>query len=347
MWGALIGAGLGAIAGSQKDVVDISSGLRIGGPTELEQQGSKAVSSNFTQLGNFVNAGPGQADVANAYGSSQSLANMLKQYANGGFLPGEQDFATANKFAGQVFQPQQVAMQQQFGQQKQRAAQLAAQMGRPVNDPIIQAKLSQEFMQGQERLQASQGSFASQFAQSLPMQRLGFTSQLADVQNSLASQAMANRQALLSLGSQIQGAERNFRLNSAERYGSQSSGGGFKGALTGAMAGASAGMGIANLFGGAAPAAAADASFSSPMGQPNVGPQLPVAAAARSMPFSSPMGQPNVGPQLPMPPPPPVFNAFGQMQQFQGPTYNTLQENNQGFRMPAFSQPAFMPYRGY
>lgn len=236
MLGALIGGGLGALAGAQPDKIN------AGSAGVLEQQANAAIGKNFGELSNFTDMGPGATEVQQGLRSQQDLASTLASYAKGGFLPTAADNNTAQNFAQSQFQPQQVAMQQGFKQQQQRAAQLAAQLGRPVNDPIIQARLSQEMMQGNERLQASQGAFASNFAQSLPQQRLGYTSQLADVRSSLASQAMANRQALIGLGSQIQTNERNFRVQTASR------GGGLKGALTGAIAGAGAGMGAEGML---------------------------------------------------------------------------------------------------
>jgi len=145
-----------------------------------------------------------------------------------------------------------VAMQQAFQQQNLRANQLAAQLGRPANDPIIQARLAQEQMQGAERLGAAQSAYASEYAQQLPQQRLGYTAQLTDVRNSLASQAMANRQALLGLGQSLQAGERNWRLNTGTQWsqGQSESGGGLKGAL-GTIAGlASTAASVYSGFGG-------------------------------------------------------------------------------------------------
>ena len=247
-WGAIAGAVLGGLAGSQKD--ESRQGIDLTPASALEHQATSGMTRDYSQLSSMADQGPGQVDVGNALTANRSLADMLKQYAQGGFLPSESDWGTANKFAQQAFQGQQVGLQQQFQGQQQRASQLAAQLGRPVNDPIIQARLSQELMQGQERLGAAQGSYASQYAQQLPQQRLGYTAQLADVQNSLASQAMSNRQALLSLGSQVQGAERSFRLNTGTRWGE--SGGGLKGAITGGLAGAAGFMGIGNMMDGKA-----------------------------------------------------------------------------------------------
>lgn len=248
MLGAIL-AGVGAAAGSQQDTTSTKSGINLAPISANEDMANRSIGQTFGQLSGLVGAGPGGEAVSGAASANASLSEMLKKYAAGGFLPGEQDMATANQFASQAFNPQAIALKQQFVGQQQRAAQLAAQLGRPVNDPIIQAKLSQEYMQGQERLGAQQGAYASQMALQLPAQRLGYTSQLANVQNSLASQAMANRQALLSLGSQVQGAERDWRLQTGTRFGEQSSGGGLKGAITGAIGGLGAGLGAQGMLG--------------------------------------------------------------------------------------------------
>lgn len=351
MWGAIAGAALGAMAGGQKDQSSATSSLNIAPESALEAQASGSIAANFGQLQNFINAGPGMSAVNASQVSNAGLADMLKKYSQGGFLPSEADMATANKFAQSAYNPQAVALQQQFGQQQQRAAQLASQLGRPVNDPIIQAKLSQEYMQGQERLGAAQGAFANQFALNLPQQRLGYTAQLADVQNSLASQAMANRQALLSLGSQIQGAERNWRLNTASRTQSQESGGGFKGMLTGALGGAAGFMGLSNLASQGALAQAQTGFYQQ-------APQAMVQAAAAGRPITNNFAAaPQAVPELAGPPAPaqsswapmPVFNSFGQANQFVGPSYATQQElGTNAFNItPNYQQPAFMPYRGY
>lgn len=239
-------AALGALAGSQRQ--GSTSSVQLAPPSASELAGEQAITANLPILQQLINAGAGQQDITSALGASRGLGDLLSQYAQGGFLPGESDFATARQFATSAFAPQQVALNQQFEEEKQRAAQLAAQLGRPVNDPIIQAKLSQERMRSQERLGAAQSSFVSEFAQSLPQQRLQYTGQLADVRNQLASQAMANRQALIGIGSQLQQAGQQFRAGTATR--TQESGGGLLGGLTGALGGASAGFGLRKLLGG-------------------------------------------------------------------------------------------------
>lgn len=246
MWGAVAGAALGGLAGAQGDKSSVNSvsGIRVAPETELEKQATKSLQGGLGGFESVVNAGPGAQAATDYMSASGSLQEMLKKYAAGGFMPGQEDFATAGKYAADVFKPQQVMQQQQFEQQSQQAQRLAAQLNRPVNDPIIQAKMRQEQMRQADVLGAQQSSYGAQFAQQLPQQRLSYTQQLADVTGNLASQAMSNRQALLSLGSTLREQDRSYRIATGERYGSQegSSGGGLKGALTGAIGGAGAGL---------------------------------------------------------------------------------------------------------
>lgn len=258
-WWMGAGALLGGLAGSQGDKA--SSGLDVGQASQLETAGTNAMQSGLDQFGQMVAAGPGQTDVLNASANSTKLQEMLKQYASGGYLPTEADFTTANQFTTQAFKPQQVAMDQAFTGQQERAAQLAARLGRPVNDPVIQNMLSKEYMQGQERMGAEMSAASSQLALQMPQQRLGYTAQLADVSNALASQAMSNRSALLSLGQQVQQSERNWRLNTATR--TQESGGGIGGMINGAIAGAGAFANIGNMFSKTKPTPSATPTASS------------------------------------------------------------------------------------
>ncbi len=246
------GAIVGGIAGSQKDVQSgsSSSGITLTPETDLEKQGTRMTGEGLTALEGMVNAGPGQADVTGAYNQSNALASLLNDFAQSGGAPGQQDILQANQMADLQFKPQQVALDQSFQAEQERAKQMAAQLGRPVNDPYIQAQLSKQRMQSMEMMGAQRGAFVGQQSQQQAMQRLGFTSQLTDVRNALGSQAMANRQALLSLGQGVQQSERNFRLQTGTRWGNQTqeSGGGMAGGLMGGLMGAGAGMGLANSF---------------------------------------------------------------------------------------------------
>lgn len=253
---ALFMQGASALAGALGNSSGGSRSMQLAAPSASELAGEAAVTQFLPQMGNLVNAGPGMNEVKANMGTQNDLANMLKSFSQGGFMPGQQDFASANQFAQSAFQPQQVAINQQFQDEQLKANQMAARMGRSANDPLIQAKLSQERQRAQERLGASQSSYVSEFARSMPQQRLGYMGQLADLRSGLASQAMSNRQALVSLGSQIEGQGRQFRLGSAQINQQQNSGGGLGGALsnfmgmTGALQKGGFGGGILDMFKG-------------------------------------------------------------------------------------------------
>ncbi len=253
-----LGRGLaGDLMATDKQRSTNRSGIDLAAASDLEKQGRAAIGSQFSQLQDFTGLGPGSSDVSGGYQAQLDLGSMLKNYASGGFLPSQADYAQGQSQAAMAFKPQQVMADQEFQQAQIRANQLSAQLGRPANDPIIQSKLAQERMQSQERLGANQSAYGAQIAQSMPGQRLGFTQQYTDVKSGLASQAMANRQALLSLGSGIQESERGFRLQTGQQWGNQSqeSGGGLKSLLTMAAGLGSTAMSAYTGFSGARTAA--------------------------------------------------------------------------------------------
>lgn len=259
MWQMAVAAGLGGIlggvAGAQKDVVEqkSSSGIDLGRMSGRERTANQGVSSDYDFLRALVGAGPGGADVTASLGASRDLASMLEAFKReGGADPTANDISRSDSLADMLFKSQRVQMEQAFGDQTTQANRQAALMGRNVNDPILKAKLAQEQTRQSAMLGAQQGSWATQYAMQQPMQRLGFAEQLASVRGGLASQAMANRQALMAAGQGIQQNERNWRLAKAERWntGEQSSGGGIKGAITGGLAGMSTGMSMMSGMGG-------------------------------------------------------------------------------------------------
>lgn len=228
-----------------KSSQSVTSTVNVAPESAEEKQFRLGAADSYGQLGQMVGAGPGQQDVTAALGSTRDLASMLQSFAKGGFLPGQEDITTAQNFAQQMFAPQQTALQQSFQDQQTQANRMAAQMGRGANDPILAAKLAQEQTRQQGMLSAQQGAFAADFGMQLPGQRLGFQEQLANVRSGLATQAMQNRQSLFSMGQQAQQAERNWRLNTASRTNTQTSGGDFMSAVGGISAIAGAGFGIA------------------------------------------------------------------------------------------------------
>lgn len=251
--GALLGAYAGSQASHTSQHTEQSSGIDLNPASGLEQSADKGVASSYSALQSMVGAGPGQSDVSAATSQQRSLASMLSDYAKTGGAASQQDVLQAQEQAKLQFAPQQVALDQSFTQEKERAAQLAAQLGRPINDPYIQAQLGKERMNNMQMLAANQGAFVNQQSQQTAINRLGFAQQLTDTRNSLASQAMANRQALLSIGQGIQANERSWRLNTGTRWGTGQSdtysGGGTKGAIEGGIAGFGAGMSAAGGMG--------------------------------------------------------------------------------------------------
>lgn len=328
MWAipAALGA-LGAIAGGQQSRSSQTTERNLGPASALENQIAGMQPGQLSALEGMVNAGPGQGDVASGVQSQRDLAAMLQQYAAGGYLPSASDTAQARQYASTQFQPQQVALQQSFQDQNQRAAQLASQLGRPVNDPIIQARLAQEQMRQGAQLTAQESAMASQFAMQMPQQRLGYTAQLADVNANLASQAMSNRQALLSLGSQLQNAERNWRLSSAPVTTSQASGGGLQGIISGGLAGAGAGMGLANMFAGASG------------GQQQAGGLSAQAQAYNALPnYTGPSTASFAAPSVSR------FTPQASAPAATGSTYTNMYPLAQQYNMPAFSQQPATPW---
>lgn len=250
MGGAALAGGIAGAKGQKKTSTQ-TSGMNLAPESALEALGGQVSQEQLQGLRQLLGAGPGEQDVAAGTSAGRDLASMLQQYAQGGFMPGESDIQAAQKFAGGAFAGQQAALSQQFQDQQTEARRMAAQLNRPINDPILQAKLAQSQMRQQQLLEGEKTSLATQFAQQLPGQRLGFAQQRAELLGGLASQALANRSNLLSLGSQLQAQGQNFRMNTAERYGTSTSkeGGGLMGALSGAIGGASLGAGTEKLFG--------------------------------------------------------------------------------------------------
>lgn len=226
---------------------------------ELERLGRTTQEQTLPELQSLVAEGAGTGDVARGAQSQRSLADLLQQYASGGFLPNQSDLSTARSFAGDIFAGQQEALNQSFEDAQTQAARQAAALGRPVNDPILQAKLAQGQAREQSLLSAQQRGFAAEQAMNMPLQRLQFAQMGAETSQALAAQALQNRQALLQTGQGIQDRQQAFRLATATRENTQSSDPGLAGIAgmamggLGAFAGLGGVSGIAGLFSGAKP----------------------------------------------------------------------------------------------
>ncbi len=242
------GAALGGIAGGQRQNSTQEYTKVLAPESALEKQMMEAMGGQYTDYSNLIGAGPGIGDVNASNDSARQLAAMLGQYSQGGYLPTASDQAQAQQFTQSMFAPEQMALQQRFGDQQMMANRTAARMGRAQNDPILAAKLAQEQARQQQMLGAQQQQFFAQQAQQMPLQRLGFQQQMAQVQGGLATQALANRQALLSMGNQIKSGEQNFRAGTASGIQSTSSGGGTAGALMGALGGMGAAGSLVGMF---------------------------------------------------------------------------------------------------
>lgn len=236
--GALLG-GIGGAFGKKS-----STGVNVSDANSTEQMGFDAQNKYYQQMQDMVGAGPGQYDVSNALDSQRNLSKLMQQYAQSGGMPSAQDLSQANGYAGQVYAGQRNAMQQQFQTQGVDAQRQAATMGRGGADPILMAKLmsQQNNMYGQ--MQADQTAYGANMALGMADRRVGYAQGAANVDGQLAAQAQQNRAALLGIGSQIGGAERNFRLNTASH--TQSSGGSMGDVIGGAFGGAGMGMNIIN-----------------------------------------------------------------------------------------------------
>lgn len=247
MWGQIAGAVLGGIAGAQGNQSTQTSRRILAPESELEQRGGQVALDQLNQLQSMLGGGANAQDFSQGAQSQRDLAAMLGQFAQGGFMPGQQDISQAGSLAQQLFQGQQVGLNQAFDTQRQQASRNAARMGRSAIDPVLQNQLMQGQARMQQQLNADIGAFGTNLAMNMPQQRLQAMQQLASVQQGLASQAMANRQALLGLGSQLRGQEQNFRIGSSSVEQTTSSGGGLGGALAGAIGGVSMGQGLGQL----------------------------------------------------------------------------------------------------
>lgn len=237
---------LGGVAGAQKDKVSVSGSTNqmsqvIAAPAGADELKARQLSLDaLTSLDERLKS----------LESSPVLSNLDKLMQELGGAPTADRINQANSLADNVFAPQQTALNQSFEDQTRAFGNRAAQMGRSSSDPILAAKLAQEQVRQQASLSANKGSFAAQEAINAPARQ--FQNQLGAF-GGLANQAIQNRQAVFSLGSDFANTQMQYRLATATRTGNsvsnneQLSGGGFKGFATGLLGGAGAGV---KMFGG-------------------------------------------------------------------------------------------------
>lgn len=248
--GGAIAGGVAGAAGNNSSKSD-TSGMNLAPASDLENKASGTVSSSLDEYLKLAGAGANSTDVSNSLTASRSLSDLLGQYAQSGGLPDSNDIASGNSLAANLFQARRESLNQDFVNQNTEAERLAARLGRPVNDPVIQAKLRMGQVNANASLAAEQGDTATQIAMGLPGQRLNYSGQQVSLLDSLASQAFKNRAAILEAGSSIMNNERNFRTTTAQKYGTSTvnQGGGLGGAISGALGGIGTGLKIGNAFG--------------------------------------------------------------------------------------------------
>jgi hypothetical protein len=256
---------------SQKSHMSQRTGVDLKSMSEFERLLYGDMTSGYDQLKGMLSVDPNSREQQAATKEYENFVEMMSGINKTGGMPTAEDMQRAGQFADAIFAPQREALNQSFEFAQQDAAKLAARLNRPINDPIIQAKLQQERMRQTNMLSADRNAFVAQEARSQPFQRLGMQEQLfnaktglADLKAGIASQAMANRMQLLNLGNSLQQQERNWRFQTSDKVGTQSSnssqhsGGGILGGI-GAVTGAAGS--IFGMVGSGAQAAGSVMSF--------------------------------------------------------------------------------------
>lgn len=215
--GATTQAQTGTQSSTNRTSQESLSGLVLGEQSALERQAAGNVATAYGDLNSLYSGGPGAADVTRGTGAMRDLASMLEEYQRTGGLPTEADITTAGSVADRIFSARQTQLEQEFKKQGIDAGRNAAILGRPVDDPILQAKLRQGFMDQKASLDAEKTAYATDFAFQQPQKRLDYATQRGNVLNNLATQAFQNRAALLAAGTDVVAAERNFRVQTAQQ----------------------------------------------------------------------------------------------------------------------------------
>lgn len=210
---AVVGTGAAIAAASDKKTTAKSeSTIELADKSLTHRTAEDGVANSYHDLRELSGQGPGASDVKNATSATRSLADMLEEYSKTSGLPTDADIGNANTLAGKLFAARRTSLDQDFLKQTTDAQRLSAQLGRPVDDPILQAKLRTGFMQQNDMLASEQQAGATDLALQMPGQRLKFAGQRADVLNSLSAQAFNNRAAILQAGSSLLNNERQYQL---------------------------------------------------------------------------------------------------------------------------------------
>jgi len=226
--GALLGGVVGAIAGAGGSSTTTELNLDPAGA--LEKQAGSLTREQLAQLQELIGSGAGGQDVSTALSSSRQFSETLRTAAATGF--GSRQLQRQAGAQAQAFlAPQREQLSQTFEDETTRTAQLAAQLGRSIDDPILQAKLSTARFREEALLSSQQAGLQLQFGQ----QQLGLLGQATGVDQSLSAQAFQNRFGVLQAGQGVLGQQQQFRLGSAGQ--TVSSGGGLAGAISGGLGG--------------------------------------------------------------------------------------------------------------
>lgn len=239
---AIAGSALGGIIGSQgnQNTTSNTQSTQLAPLSALGQQAQGSVGSTLSGYQGMVDASGNAQTITNGVNAQTDLATLLKQLsANSGFASQGQQ-GQANDLASQIMAPQQAALNNSFIQQNQNEARTAATLGRPINDPVLQALNAKNQSQQQQVLSGQQTSLAGQLGQQAVQNQANYASASAGITQGLASQALANYQNLLSQGQNILGQAQNMQVSGATRTNNttNTSGGGLSGALSGALGGA-------------------------------------------------------------------------------------------------------------
>lgn len=233
-----------AVAGGVAGALNKSGG--IAGASDFETKlgaDDGFIQADFRSLRDLIAQGPNRGDVRAGIQAQRDFASTLRTAGQEG--ASLQDISRGRTFADQVFAPQEQALQRQFQEQGVQNDRLSARLGRPVNDPILRAKLAQNQSNQLSDLEARRGSFAAQQGQAQFQQRLGLLGQRANLLSGLGQQAITNRNALLGAGSNLLAQQQQFRLAVSDPKFAKK-GGGIGGFFQGLAGGASAGLGVAN-----------------------------------------------------------------------------------------------------
>lgn len=190
------------LGGGGKQTVGTSQKLILAPEGELEKEAKESQQEQFQRFQDILAQFQEEAPGAGAVGD---FARLLQQGPN---------IRRATEQARLFLQPQFEGLENIFQQQEIQASRQAAALGRTTSDPVLQAKLAQAKAQtlgqlGQQQTQIALGLAENQFSRA--QQRAELAQQLQ----------LGGTEGLLGLGSRLLSQERQFRIATAERTGSE------------------------------------------------------------------------------------------------------------------------------